>query len=95
MKILKQGIAPDGTHIRLEDWSEDYNCYSYGSMVSAYTKKFVRYRAEAQFENNQEALAVFEKLLNGNITILDVSFTVMKSGGNRVPLKPILEKYQA
>ena len=90
MKILKKGIAPDGTHIQIEDWSEDYTCYSYGTHLVAYPRKYMRVRAEIQFEDHNQALAAFDELENGRATVLDMDFTVMKSA-NRVPLKPILE----
>lgn len=92
MKILKKAITPDGINIQLEDWSKDFNIYPYASMIAAYPRKYMRRRAEAEFQDHQTALSAFENLQSGNISVFDVNFTVMESGGRRVPFKPILER---
>lgn len=92
MKILQKAVTPDGIEIRLEDWNEDYAFYPYGSTIAAYPKKYMRRRAEANFPDHKQALSTFEDLQNGNTHVLDVDFSVMESGGNRVPFKPILER---
>lgn len=38
MKVIKKGQTHEGIVIRVEDWSEDYSCYAYGSLVTAYPK---------------------------------------------------------
>lgn len=37
MKIIKKGVMPDGTDIRIEDWSEDYpGTYAKAETLAAY-----------------------------------------------------------
>lgn len=36
MRIIKKGIMPNGTKIQIEDWSEDFNCFSRCGTVAAY-----------------------------------------------------------
>lgn len=91
MKILKKAVTPDGVNIQLEDWSEDYNIYSYGSLIGAYPRKIMRVRAECQCENHSEALKIFNDLVIGKTTVFNEAFTVMVRGGNRISLKSELE----
>lgn len=93
MKILNQTVLDDGTLVRLEDWNENFPFYPYGTTISAYPKRYLQIRAQADFQTHADAKAIYDKLVQGALKITDVNFTVMKSGGNRVPLKPILEKY--
>lgn len=57
MKVLQRGQMPDGTEVQIEEWSEDYLFYAYGSLVAAYPKN--RYgekvRANKTFESAEEA----------------------------------------
>lgn len=94
MRILEQAVLSDGTLIRLEDWNVDFGFLPFGSTIAAYPKKYIRMRAAADFTTHADAAATFNRLVEGTATITDVNFTVMKSGGTRVPLKPILEKYR-
>lgn len=93
MIILEHAVLPDGTLVRLEDWSIDFPFFPYGAMIAAYPRKRMRVRAEAEFETYTEAKEVYDKLTKGALAITDIDFTVMKRGGNRAPLKPLLEKY--
>lgn len=36
MRIIKKGVMPDGTAIQIEDWSENYSCYTKCGTVAAY-----------------------------------------------------------
>ena len=36
MRIIKKGIMPDGTAIQIEDWADNYSCYSRCGTVAAY-----------------------------------------------------------
>lgn len=92
MKILKKAVTPDGINIQLEDWSEDFTHCAYGATIAAYPKKYMRRRAEVELSDHHNALSVFEALLNGNSSILEVDFLTMETGGYRVPFKPILER---
>ena len=94
MIILEQFVLSDGTLVRLEDWSVDYKCYSYGATVAAYPKKYARIRAEVDFENHTEAKSTFDKLVDGSLDIINVNFTIMERGGNRVPFAPVLKKFR-
>lgn len=91
MKILKKAITPDGVEIQIEDWSDTYSFYPYGSLIGAYPKKILRVRAECQFKNHLEALKTFDDLVIGKTTVFNDDFTVMDNGGNRIPLTKKLE----
>lgn len=94
MRVLEEAILSDGTLIRLEDWNVDFGFLPYGSTIAAYPKKYIRMRAAVDFTTHADAAATFNRLVEGTATITDVNFTVMKSGGKRTLLKPILEKYR-
>lgn len=87
MKILNKSTTPNGIPFQLEDWSEVYSCFSYGSTLAAYPEKYGQIRCECNFKNNSEALKAFEKLSQGLVTIFDYDFTVMLPGGNRISVK--------
>ncbi len=89
MKILQKGFTKDGFSIQLEDWSEDFTTYKYKFDIGAYPKGNwnKRFRAQCEFEDKAEAVKAFEELLNGYVTVFDLAFTVMVSGGNRIPIK--------
>lgn len=82
MKVLQRGQMPDGTEIQIEEWSENYSFYAYGSMVAAYPKN--RYgekvRADKTFESAEEAEKAFSALKNGDKTLADFNFTAKESG---------------
>lgn len=91
MTILNKSTAPNGIYFQLEDWSEDYSCFSYGSTIGAYPKKYAHVRCQCDFENHNEALQAFEKLQNGEATIFDFNFTVMVAGGYRKSIKDVFD----
>ena len=82
MKVLQRGQMPDGTEIQIEEWSENYSFYAYGSMVAAYPQN--RYgekvRANKTFESAEEAEEAFNALKNGDKTLADFNFTAKESG---------------
>ena len=90
MKILKKGFTNDEFSIQLEDWSMDFPNSKYQFMIGAYPKGNWknRFRSQCEFENISDAEIVFENLLN-NKTVFDFDFTVMKAGGNRVPITSV------
>lgn len=92
MKILERDILQDGTAIQIEEWSEDFRIFPYGSTVAAFPTKYMRVRAEANFKNHIDAKATFDKLIDGSMDVTDVDFTIMQPGGKRVLLKPILDE---
>ena len=93
MKILRKATTPDGIEIQLEDWSEDYSCFAYGSLIAAYPKPHLRIRSELDLDSHTKALLTFEKLVAGTARVIDLDFTFMKNS-RREPIKPLLEKYQ-
>lgn len=95
MKILQKATTPDGTDIQLEDWSEDYAIFPYGSTIAAYPRKHIRCRATLELYNYQEAMSVFDGLQKGNIHLGDKDFQVMERGGRRISFKEKLEKYMS
>lgn len=82
MKVLQMGQMPDGTEIQIEEWSETYLFYVYGSLVAAYPKN--RYgekvRASKIFVTAEEAAKAFNALKNGDKTLADFNFTAKESG---------------
>lgn len=82
MKVLQRGQMPDGTEVQIEEWSENYLCYAYGSLVAAYPKN--RYgekvRADKIFGSAEEAVKAFNALKNGDKTLADFNFTAKESG---------------
>ena len=82
MKVLQRGQMPDGTEIQIEEWSENYSFYAYGSMVAAYPKN--RYgekvRANKTFESAEEAEMSFNALKNCDKILADFNFTAKESG---------------
>ncbi len=93
MKILRKAKTPEGFDIQLEDWSEDYSCFAYGSLIAVYPRPHLRVRAELDLDSHTKALLTFEKLTAGTKKVKDLDFTVMKNS-RREPLKPLLEKYE-
>ena len=82
MKVLQRGQMPDGTDIQIEEWSEDYSCYAYGSMVAAYprNRRDEKFRASKTFESAEEAGKAFNALKSGEKTLADFNFTAKDSG---------------
>lgn len=88
MKILQRGQMPDGTEIQIEDWSENYSFYAYGSFLVAYPKN--RYgekvRASKIFDSAEEAEKAFNALKNGDKALTVFYFTAKESGKD-IPYK--------
>lgn len=36
MKVIRKGTTPNGTHIQIEDWSEDYTFYNKNATIGFY-----------------------------------------------------------
>lgn len=88
MKILEKALTPDGTKIQIEDWREDYSCFSTLS-IGAYpimkrlpqSQKLywhkpgekVRISIDRGFNNDQEVINAFEDLKTGKKSIKDFS----------------------
>lgn len=79
---ITKGQMPDGTEVQIEEWSETYSFYAYGSLVAAYPKN--RYgekvRASKIFVTAEEAAKAFNALKNGDKALADFNFTVKESG---------------
>ena len=83
MKILKNGIMPDGTKIQIEEWQETYDFMPYGATVASYPisrsthegsfspKAGESYRFSFDFETHEEAKCAFNNLISGNKTLVD------------------------
>ena len=82
MKVLQRVQMPDGTEVQIEEWSENYLFYAYGSLVAAYPK--IRYgekvRASKIFGSAEEAVKAFNALKNGDNTLADFNFNAKESG---------------
>jgi len=84
MKVLKTGTMSNGTHIQIEDWSEDYSFMPYGSTLASYPKSKVThegqyspkgneiYRFSFDFNSNDEAETAFSDLLDGSKKLSDL-----------------------
>jgi hypothetical protein len=83
LKVLTKGIMPDGTHVQIEDWSEDYSFCSYGSTIAGYPKSKMShegafspkgnetYRFSFSFESETETRTAFDGLLAGTKALAD------------------------
>lgn len=83
MKVLKKATTPKGTGIQIEDWREDYSfvkTLSIGAYPIAkesrgnWIKKNETFRLSiTDFNNDNEVYSIFNKLINGNITLKELS----------------------
>jgi len=83
MKVLQTGIMPNGTHIQIEEWNENYSFMSYGSTLASYPKSKVShegtyspkrnqvYRFDFDFKSNEETKESFNNLVNGSKQLVD------------------------
>ncbi|KRT89312.1 MULTISPECIES: hypothetical protein [Bacillales] len=83
MQILKDGVMPDGTEIRMEEWNESYEFMPYGATIASYPisksthkgsfapKEGEGYRFSFNFETHEEAKCAFDDLVSGNKTLAD------------------------
>lgn len=80
MKIIKQSKMPSGTLIQLEDWQEDFShvkaleigAYpkAKSTSKSGFIKNNENFRVDlVNFESDEEAKEIFNKLENGKITL--------------------------
>lgn len=87
MRIVKNGIMPDGTKIQIEDWSEDYPCFAPMDCIAAYPKSKISikkaanyyypvaneiFRCEFHFGMDKSAELIFIDLITGNKSLLDI-----------------------
>lgn len=84
MKVLQTGIMPNGTHIQIEEWHENYSFMPYGSTIASYPKSKVShegnyapkgnqiYRFAFNFESEQETKDIFNSLLSGEKKLVDI-----------------------
>lgn len=91
MKVLKTGTMPEGTHIQIEDWSDDYNFVPYGNMLASYPKSKAThegqyspkgneiYRFSFEFNSNEDAEKMFSDLLNGGKELSDLKAFLKES----------------
>lgn len=86
MKIIKKSITPNGEHIQIESWKEDYSCFdtyliaTYPTMKKQPISKKVygmeigkpfRVEISRGFTSDDEVLQVFQQLENGEKNIKD------------------------
>ena len=86
MKILDKATMPDGTIIKIVDWSEDYSCFVFGDEIAAYPKNRYgkEFRASKHFDDAKKAKEAFNNLISGKKTLIDYNF-VTKECGRDVP----------
>lgn len=82
MKITSKAIMPNGTHIQLEDWSENYKAIT-GTTLAAYPiakrsvksyfmpKEGEKFRASFYFKDKKEAREAFSALEQGTSKLSD------------------------
>ena len=85
MKVIRRGKMEDGTDIQIEDWSEDYSFYGYGTHLIAYPQNRFgeRFRIEKVCEDNNWANINFDSL-KGIEDLIRFVFTT-KCAGRDVP----------
>ncbi|WP_372011339.1 hypothetical protein NBRC13296_12265 [Paenibacillus chitinolyticus] len=83
MKILDKGVMPNGTHIQIEDWNENYSFLNYADTLAAYTKSKSThigtyapkagetYRFSFRFKSTEDALNAYICLLEGKTELSD------------------------
>ncbi len=96
MRIIRKSTLNDkyGTHIQIEDWNETYGFIPYASTIAVFPQRYVRCRAEIQFDNAENASECFEKLCKGDLMLSDCDFTVLEPGGKIALLKDKLKKWE-
>ncbi len=89
-KIIERGITPDGIKIQIEDWRECYpgvyttltiGCYPIAKQSSRYfIKKGEVFRCEInKIDTDEEAIWIFNQLVNGEIKIEDLGDRITDS----------------
>ena len=91
LKILKKSHTFNEFDIQLEEWTWDTMPTEY--VIGAYPKGNwrSRFRAWISFDNFKTANQTFFKLETGLISVLDLDFVTMTSGGRQVPMKSKLK----
>lgn len=83
MKIITRDIMPDGVHIQLEDWREDYPTVYENYTIGAYPiakntdgywiKGGEKFRLSiSRFTAADDVMQIFDDLVNGKITLADL-----------------------
>lgn len=83
MEIIEKATMPDGTHIQLEDWRNDYPDIYDNFTIAAYPicqntvgnwiKSGERFRLDiSRFNFDDDVKQIFEDLTNGKITLSDL-----------------------
>ena len=84
MKVLKRAKTPNGTGIQIEDWREDYSfieILGIGAYPIAresrgnWIRKNETFRLSItdNFNNDDEVYSIFNKLIDGSITLKELS----------------------
>lgn len=47
MKIIRKGTTPNGTHIQIEDWSENYTFHNKNATIGFYPMAKEKHNAES------------------------------------------------
>lgn len=83
MQIIKKAKLYNEIDIQIEDWSKDYSCFSYASILAAYPKSKnncrgsfspklgEKFRAEFDFDNAEECKQAFIDLQSGKTLLKD------------------------
>jgi hypothetical protein len=83
MKVIKEGVMPDGTEIQIENWNETYTFMPPSDTIAAYAKSKATidgdfapkagelYRFQFTFKDAAETEAVFNALINGEKVLAD------------------------
>ena len=81
MKVVKEGRAKDGTTIRIEDWSENFDFVKRADRVSAYplNKHGEMVRIERRTRGEAESVEIYEKAISG-FPLSGLGFTFKKNG---------------
>lgn len=85
MKVVKRDLMPNGTKIQIEDWNKEYSFKNKNSTIGAYPiskhslegqfspKRNRSFRFTMELENEKETQNIFNKLIAGEIGLLDCS----------------------
>lgn len=84
MKVIETNKLPDGTAIQIENWNEDYpSVFSANSTIAAYPiskytlpgafapKAGERFRAQFDFDSEEQTREAFRSLVNGEKQLSD------------------------
>lgn len=89
MKIFIKGITPEGHDLQIEDWSENYTCPPSSTIAAfATTRHGEKIRISCDFENNNDAMAAFGRLIIGENALIDFNFFAIRNG-EKVPFQEL------